>query len=292
MMRPESIFEGISALLYGVVQCAKSPKIVSTYKRFGHHFCLAILAGYFLLSASMISFFPILLIVLAGPLLGTLLLFLITAVSSTVLFILFIIGRFPSYLFVGSMGILRPFTSLPTLSFYVATILVPFSMDEFVLEGIDACYPEIGTEKIRSSYQAPGNLRGIKLTLFNIGQGIFFVVLSKMMALFLGSKYMVYIDPVLLSIQIGSQLASTYTLRIRRMGVREHISWCGDNALRIVGFTLPFIFLQRWQWISTFVFLGLAPACTAALVKSLVFSDSYEREKPSDGDGLYKAKIH
>lgn len=289
-MKIESLLEGFLSLLYAVKQCGRSPKIRSTYKRFGFHFIMASVIGYVLLSASMILFFPVLMLVLAGPILGTILLVMITMVSSTVLFFLFLIGKFPSHLFFTSQGVLRPFVSLPSLSFHIAAMLIPYSMDEFVLEGIDACFPEIGTEKTRASYKKPEKLRGVKLAMFGVGQDIFFKVFSKVLTLFVGKQIMTYINPIVTSLYLGSQLASTYTLRIRRMGVREHVNWCGDNALRIIGFTLPFAYIEQWEYVSTVVLLGLGPATSAALVQPLIYSDTCEREKKSDG--FYKAKTH
>jgi len=287
-MRIESLLEGFLALLYGVKQCCKSPNIKSTYKRFGKDFIMASVIGYVLLSATMVLFLPVLLLVLAGPILGTILLVMITSIVSVVSCFLLFIGKFPSHLLMNSTR--RPFVNLPNLSFHIASMLIPYSMDEFVLEGIDAIFPEIGTEKTRSSYEKPTKSRGVKLCLFGISQDFFFKVVSIVMTRFIGRNIMTYSNPVIFSIYLGSQLASTYTLRIRRMGVREHINWCGDNALRIIGFTLPFAYLERWEFVSTFVFLGLGPAVSAALVQPLIYSDTCEREKSSDG--FYKAKTH
>jgi len=283
-----TFFAGFFSFLDGMRRAGTSKKIMYTYKRFAFHFLVISVMGYVLLSATMVLFIPVSLMFLLGPVLGTVAFIAFSSVASFISFILLIMGKFPTGL-IGSKGVLRPFISMPKLTFIMASYLIPYSQDEFLLEGIDECCPQHGS-LIRSIYKKPSSfgIYGIKLILFSIAQTIFFKVLSESIFNRI-PEYEVYLEPILFSIQLGSQLTSIYTLRIQRMSVRDHIIWCGKNILRILGFTMPYRILDQFlsEWLSTLIFLGLGNAAVAGLVEKIV-----EDYGIKDKKGLFQAKVN
>lgn len=275
----------------GAVKCAQADKIISTYKKFGIHFIGACVIGYILLSVTLVLFFPVIFLILLGPLLGTLVFVIFSSAAILTSFVLLLLGKFPSNLFIGRHGVLRPYESLPALSFQVATYFIPYALNEFVLEGIDACYPEIGTEATRTNMHKASQRRKMMIIIFNMSQNLFFKVLCRLLTLFIipHDIFILYFYPILLSIQLGSQLASRYTLSIRRWSVTEHMIWCRDNVFRLIGFTLPFVLLERWEYVSAIVFLGFGHAISATLVEPIIFQDSCPREKREGG--FYNVKV-
>jgi len=175
---------------------------------------------------------------------------------------------------------------MPQLTFLLASHLIPLGQDEFVMEGIDACYPDVNTSKIRSEYKKPKLLLKLKRTAFSIAFSVCYKIVVTFLSLVL-SKYYIYIEPFLYSFLLGSQLASIYTMRIRQGGLRGHVIWCKENALRIIGFTLFLAILdKKYEWISAVVFLGLGHSASAALVQQLVMEDVGVRKD------LHPVKIH
>jgi len=279
-----SIVQGFLALLTGLSGSLRSRKIRNSYYKFiGYFFVIAILS-YTIISATIASTVLLLFLLLLGPIFGPILLVSFFSMALLSLAILWIIGHFPSSLFTGSLVILQPFFSATQISYLLASLLIPQTCDEFVLDGIDVMLWKNKAGRgntanpIRERYAKTTYTKMILLLCCNFifAMMIRFVV---MMSVGHNNSTAPLVNNVVSSFIAGSQLASVYTVRIRNMKFTSHMQWCCLNGFRIIGFSLPLQLLQShegmWSRFVSFLWLGLTYSSSAKLVEPLVSQDLF-----------------
>mmetsp|Transcript_19384 Transcript_19384/g.28515 ORF Transcript_19384/g.28515 Transcript_19384/m.28515 type:complete len:287 (-) Transcript_19384:160-1020(-) len=267
----DEISKGFMALISGIKYSLLSPKIRASYIRFGTRFAVITALGYFMISATLMSMIPFLLVFLMGPILGPIVFMVICYVAFVVLLILWFIGRFPASLFNNSFGILRPFFSINQIAFLLTSLLVPMGCDKFMLLGIDVIYKEKGldTTRIQTEYTSPGFMTTLKLVVCN---AIFTSLLKFTAGMLTPGGYRFWMDQAITSFLIGCQIVSVYNIRIRGTSWTNHISWCLCHSLRVIAFSLPLqLVCGNFGWIGTVVWLGLGYSAAASLVEELVY---------------------
>ena len=274
----ELFLEGSIALLAGISGSISSPDIRRIYARFAIHLVVIALLGYMAVSATMLSVGLLSFLLVLGPVLGPLIFSVVCFIGAAALAISWAIGRFPKQLFVGSFGILRPFFTASQISFLLASVLIPWGCDGFMLEGISVVCARSSVlclrdaDGIRREYRSPSLLAKLRLFGFHFILGITVKALAFVLSLGRGPWL---INPLVDSFLLGSQLTSTYTVRVRKMPVSGHTRWCMRNWLRILGFSLPLHFLREsYGLIGTFLGLGLSFSVSAFLVEPLIVQDA------------------
>jgi len=278
------IWAGPAAFIEGMRYSLRSPNIRATYKRFFLHFVIVTIVGYILLSATVVSVLPLAFLILLGPILGTLTFILFSAIGCFVGFILWLLGRFPSWLLFAGNGILSLFFSLPQMAFLLTALLTPTSEIEFSLLGMDACYYhdtsfnpsfiKAQVEKIRREYKKPHFSRKIKIIMFNFCFGIItklFVLIAARIISSKSSNTKLVVEKAIMGFATGSQFVSIYTLHLRQMSIRNHLKWCFQHVLELIGFCLPLQLMEHYFTpASTILCLGIGQAAAAPLVKELM----------------------
>jgi hypothetical protein len=79
--------------------------------------------------------------------------------------------------------------------------------------------------------------------------------------------------------RMGWNLLSVYTISAKKMSYRQQKHWMRARKWRIIGFTLPYMFLSSIPFIGPF-FLGLAQAATAHIYFHLLSKDAETTQKP------------
>jgi hypothetical protein len=276
---------GSVAFFHGMRYSLQSQKIRATYKRFFLHFIIIMIVGYTLLSATIVTILPILFLILLGPILGTLSFILVSTVACFVGFILWLLGRFPSWILFAGNGILSLFFSLPQIAFLLTALVTPTSEVEFSLLGMEECYshdtnsnPSVikaKIEKIRREYKKPKFSRKIKIITFNF----IFGITTKLIVFILGKAInrsnnettKLLAEAAIMGFATGCQFISIYTLHLQHMSIRNHLKWCFQHALELIGFCLPLQLLEVYVTsASTLLCLGIGQAASAPLVKELM----------------------
>ena len=271
----ESFQAGLTGFVQGLDRSTRSPTIRAAYKRFFLHFAVITVVGYVILSATMLTILPILFLVLLGPIVGLIAFFTVSVSACFIGLVLWLLGRFPSWIFVGSFGILRPFFSVPQMAFLLTSLLIPMSCITFAFLGMDACYDSSPAtksrlEQIKKEYKKPNLVRSLKIAAFDFLFGMC-IKLIVMMAFFGKTSHPFMVDSIVTGFYTGTQLVSISTLKIRNMTIREHLDWCFNHALQIIGFVLPLQVAEyHFGWASTILWLGIGYAATAPLVKDLM----------------------
>ena len=271
----ESFLAGLMAFVHGLEYSMRSPTIRSAYKRFFLHFAVITVVGYLILSATMLTIIPIFFLVLLGPILGVIVFVNVSVTACFVGLVLWLLGKFPSWIFVGSYGILRPFFSVPQMSFLLTSLLIPMRCANFAFLGMDACYDSSPTtkltlEQIKKGYKKHNFVRSLQIAAFDLIFGMS-IKLIIMMVFFGKAKHPMMVDSIVTAFYTGTQLVSIYTLKIRNMSIRQHVDWCFNHALQIIGFCLPLqLFEYYFGWASTILWLGISYSATAPLVKDLI----------------------
>jgi hypothetical protein len=114
----------------------------------------------------------------------------------------------------------------------------------------------------------------MKIVVFNFCFGIITKLFALIAAKSIGSNtshMKVAINFAIMGFATGSQLVSIYTLHLRQMYIRDHLTWCFHHALELIGFCLPLQLLEYYFTpASTILCLGIGQAATAPLVKELM----------------------
>jgi hypothetical protein len=291
--------DGVLASMQGAEASIYSPAIREQYVKFAATFLMVTVNSYFLLSATFVSVIPVTCVVLLGPFLGPLVFLILGYFGCLVGFILWYVDKFPSWIFTGSYGVLRPFVSVPQLAFLIMNFVFSVKTDLFLMEGTKALanhYLSSGSPKIQQkgktllksydnmqeSYKKPSFWNKLKLSLFNMVLSttlksiVFFGLLGQ-------SPKLYVVDPTLDAFTTGIQLVAVYTIRIKSMSYLSHSKWCIHNGARIIGFMFPAMLLENYVgWTATFLSLGLGYATTAGLVEDLLLLDELEEEEDED----------
>lgn len=280
-----SFFSGVSASIRGIEASAMSSSIRHQYATFAVNFVVITVISYFILSATLVSIIPITCLILLGPLLGPIVFMMITSFGCFMGLVLWYLNSFPSWIFVGSHGVLKAFVTIPQLSFLIMNFVFSKKADQFMMLGIDALanYYEADLSKaergaalrkaynkLEKEYQKPSILQNFKLSMFNLVVATTIKVL--VFVLLLGQSSRLYVvDPAVDAFTTGFQLVAIYTIRIRRLHLAFHLEWCFGNWPFIVGFMfLGLLAESQIGWATTFLSLGMGYAATAALVEDLI----------------------
>jgi len=81
--------------------------------------------------------------------------------------------------------------------------------------------------------------------------------------------------------RMGWNLLSAYTISAKKMSYRQQKHWMRARKWRIMGFTVPFVFLSSLPFIGPF-FLGLAQAATAHIYFHLLSKEGETTRKPEE----------
>jgi len=79
--------------------------------------------------------------------------------------------------------------------------------------------------------------------------------------------------------RMGWNLLSVYTISAKKMSYRQQKHWMRARKWRIIGFTLPYVFLSSFPLIGPF-FLGLSQAATAHIYFHLLSKEGDSAQKP------------
>jgi hypothetical protein len=268
------IWMGPVAFFQGMCYSLQSQKIRATYKRFFLHFIIVTTVRYISSFATIATILPILLLILSKPILGTLFFILVSTVAC--------------------------FVGFKAWAYYVG-----FKV-EFSLLGMEECYchdsntnPSIikaKVEKIRREYKVPKSSRQLKIITFNFIFGIITRLIVFIMGIgvainrsnndittFLEEAFMwTAIDwsnndvtnflakAAIMGFATGCQFISIYTLHLQHMSIRNHLKWCFQHALELIGFCLPLQLLEHcFTSASTLLCLGIRQAVCAPLEEDL-----------------------
>ena len=275
---------GFTAFIRGIQGSLSSREIRSSYFWFTLMCLVITILGYFIVSFTMISalFMPCL--IFLGPIFGPFAFVFFSCMFLTTMAILWLLGRFPWFLFFGTFGVLRPLLSVPHVSFLLTSILIPKSCDELMLAGVERISQrEMNTfsngtngnnkmdNPIFKNYERPGFKKTFWLFICNTCMSILLKSLCFTLINILNQP--IWIEYIFTSFLLGSQLVSVYSIRIRSLSFTSHLDWCWRNILRIIGFTLPFCVLQNGSWIASFVWLGIIYYSASFLVEEMVVDD-------------------
>jgi hypothetical protein len=270
---------GILAFVDGIHGATMSEKVRSSYFWFSVQCLVITILGYSLVSMTMFALLFLPLLVILGPVFGPLAFGFFSTVALMLLFVLWVFGKFPWALFVGSFGILRPLISVPHLAFSLTLLLLPMSCDTLMLAGVERIFHKNSNghkispdqqNPIERSFKRPGLRQTLNLVVCNL---TFNICLKLLIRIVLLKKVGSWVDYACSSFLLGSQLASVYTIRIRRLSFKFHVKWCFENIMRVIGFTLPFCLLQDRSWLASFLYLGVTYFSAASLVQGLVEED-------------------
>mmetsp|Transcript_17078 Transcript_17078/g.25868 ORF Transcript_17078/g.25868 Transcript_17078/m.25868 type:complete len:297 (+) Transcript_17078:266-1156(+) len=273
-----SIVHGFLALLHGLSGSVSSSKIRNTYFRFIGYFLMITILSYTIISATITGTIVLWFLLILGPILGPIVLFGLCSFIIFSLFVLWIMGQFPTSLFMGSYGILQPFFSATQVSYLLAALLIPKTCEEFVLDGIDVLLWKQHTSKgegsslIRQQYSRRTWTQRIWLLCYNF---LFAVTIRFWVFLLLGRGGIIH--HAVAAFVAGSQLVSVYTVSIQKQKFLTHVRWCFFHAFRIIGFMLPLQLLQSHEGMMSrlvsFLWLGFTYSASAQLLEPLVKQD-------------------
>jgi len=91
--------------------------------------------------------------------------------------------------------------------------------------------------------------------------------------------------------RMGWNLLNVYTISAKKMSYRQQKHWMRARKWRIIGFTLPYVFLASIPFIGP-LFLGIAEAATAHIYFHLLSKDTdslTDKKRPSPGIEFKKA---
>jgi len=238
-----SVLDSVSS--FPAVTC--SPSTVSLYLRYLYNYVIILAVSFMVLSSTYLGLFITASMLLTGPLTFLVIFPSLILVGAP----LFYLGLFPVSLFfkIGG-GIVAPFVNLPSVSFFLANLIVPLSSAEFIVENIpDRTSAErIALLKRSKSHSFISRLANSVLivclnycTCQTIRGTIYFV--QTITILFLGLKMPEWVSSLLLVCvegwSVSFRCASTWSLYIANDSFIEYCLLSQKNAALFVGFGLP-----------------------------------------------------
>jgi len=199
------------------------------------------------------------------------------AIFGVLLFVYFPVVAFLSAWAPGIIG--QVLTLIPLWAFLITRKRSPMSANKMFLDELETLSPQRTQELTQQMKLEEGiNKTWMEDVYHDLRTSWHFTKYSLMFMAFsvipVVGSFITYLGQTwLVADRMGWNLLSVYTISAKKMSYRQQKHWMRARKWRIIGFTLPFMFLASIPFIGP-LFLGIAQASTAHIYYHLLSKDT------------------